>query len=191
MSIQLYLRPPKNYEILNGKEDDTQNIQGISSQVGVGQKPVETQPVETTGTETTPAGGVLQAQEEEVADPRQRVLNSITEQDFIDNAPAITTADIERIGADEQNKQQAIEKARKEAESAYAYLDGQKTAKEFLADNGYDVEGMSDAEAKKFADSDAEYWKNKLSAEEAKGGKKPSKGKKPARTNEAKMARVS
>jgi len=174
------------YDILNGKVDDTQNIQGISSQVGVGQKSIEAQPVETTGTETAPAGGVLQ--EEEVADPRQRVLNSITEQDFIDNAPAITTADIERIGANDQNKQQAIEKARKEAESAYAYLDGQKTAKEFLADNGYDVEGMSDAEAKKFADSDAEYWKNKLSAEEAKGGKKPSKGKKPARTNEAKMA---
>ena len=174
------------YEILNGKENDTQNIQGISSQVGVGQESVTAQPIETIGTETTPAGGVLQ--EEEVADPRQRVLNSITEQDFIDNAPAITTADIERIGANDQNKQQAIEKARKEAESAYAYLDGQKTAKEFLADNGYDVEGMSDAEAKKFADSDAEYWKNKLSAEEAKGGKKPSKGKKPARTNEAKMA---
>lgn len=174
------------YEILNGKSDDTQNIQGVPGQVGVGQEPVEGKPVETTGTETTPAGGVLQ--EEEVADPRQRVLNSITEQDFIDNAPAITTADIERIGANDKSKQQAIEKARKEAESAYAYLDGEKTAKDFLADNGYDVEGMSDEEAKRFADSDAEYWKSKLSAEEAKGGKKPSKGKKPARTNEAKIA---
>jgi len=175
------------YEILNGKTDDTQNIQGVPGQVGVGQEPVEGKPVEGAGTETTPAGGVLQ--EEEVTDPRQRVLNSITEQDFIDNAPAITTADIERIGANDKSKQQAIEKARKEAESAYAYLDGQKTAKEFLADNGYDVEGMSDEEAKKFADSDADYWKNKLSAEEAKGGKKPTKGgKKPARTNEAKMA---
>jgi len=174
------------YDILNGKVDDTKNITGVPGQVGVGQKPVETQPVEGAGTETTTTGGVLQ--EEEVADPRQRVLNSITEQDFIDNAPAITTPDIERIKSDDASKQQAAEKARKEAESAYAYLDGQKTAKEFLADNGYDVEGMSDEDAKKYADSDAEYWKNKLTAEEAKGGKKPTKAKKPGRTKGAKIA---
>jgi hypothetical protein len=168
------------YNILNGKIDDQENIQGVSGQVGVGQKPVETKPIETTGAETTPAGGVLQ--EEEVADPRQRVLNSITEQDFIDNAPAITTSSIEQIKSDDNAKAQAIEKARKEAQSAFEYLDGKKTAKEFLADNGYDVDGMSDEEAKRFADSDVEYWKGKLSAEETKGGKKPSKGKKKGKT---------
>lgn len=175
------------YDILNGKQDDTQDVEGVSGQVGEGQKPVETQPVATEGEGKTESGGVLQ--EEEVSgDPKERVLNSITEQDYIDNAPAITTSDVERIKSDDAAKKQAAERARKEAESAYAYLDGSKTAKEFLADNGYDVEGMSDEEAKRFADSDVEYWKNKLSAEEAKGGKKPSKGKKPARSTGAQVA---
>jgi hypothetical protein len=175
------------YDILNTKQDDTQDIEGVSGQVREGQKPVETQPVPTEGEGETQTGGVLQ--EEEVSgDPKERVLNSITEQDYIDNAPAITTSDVERIKSDDAAKKQAAERARKEAESAYAYLDGSKTAKEFLADNGYDVEGMSDEEAKRFADSDAEYWKNKLSAEEAKGGKKPSKGKKPARSTGAQVA---
>lgn len=176
------------YDILNGKVDDTQNIQGVPGEVGVGQKPVETQPIEGAGTETTPAGGVLQAQEEVSGDPKERVLNSITEQDYIDNAPAIATSDIDKIKSSDAAKKQAADKARKEAESAYAYLEGQKTAKEFLADNGYDVEGMSDEDAKKYADSDADYWKNKLATEEAKGGKKPAKGKKPGRTKEAQIA---
>jgi hypothetical protein len=124
-----------------------------------------------------------QAQEKVVSeDPRERVLEAITEQDYIDNAPAITTPDIERIKSQDSAKQQAIEKARKEAQSAFEYLDGKKTAKEFLTDNGYDVDGMSDEDAKKFADSDVEYWKGKLSAEEAKGGKKPSKGKQKGKT---------
>jgi hypothetical protein len=179
------------YNILNGKVNDQENIQGVSGEVGVGQEPVTTQPVEGAGTETTQAGGVLQAQEEVVSeDPRERVLQAITEQDFIDNAPAITTPDIERIKSQDGAKQQAKDKAVKEAKSAFDYLDGKKTAKEFLADNGYDVEGMSDEEAKKFADSDVDYWKNKLAAEETKGGKKPTKGKKQgkARTPEATIA---
>jgi hypothetical protein len=170
------------YEILSGKTNDQENITGVPGQVGVGQEPVKTQPVEGAGTEATQAGGVLQEEKVVSEDPRERVLQAITEQDYIDNAPAITTPDIERIKSQDKAKQQAIEKARKEAQSAFEYLDGKKTAKEFLTDNGYDVEGMSDEDAKKFADSDVEYWKGKLSAEEAKGGKKPSKGKQKGKT---------
>jgi len=166
------------YDILNGKKNDQENIQGVPGEVGVGQEPVTTQPVEGAGTETTPTGGVLQAQEEVVSeDPRERVLQAVTEQDHIDNAPAITTSDIERIKSNDAARQQAADRARKEARAAFDYIDGKKTAKEFLAENGYDVEGMSDEDAKRFADSDVDYWKNKLAAEETKGGKKPTKGK--------------
>lgn len=172
------------YDILNGKIDDQENVQGLPEGVRYwSEVEEEKKPIETTGTETL--------QEEVVSeDPRERVLQAITEQDFIDNAPAITTSSIEQIRSDNKAKGQATEKARKEAQSAFDYLDGNKTAKEFLADNGYDVEGMSDEEAKNFADSDVEYWKGKLSAEETKGGKKPSKGKKKGktRTPEATMA---
>jgi len=170
------------YEILSGKTNDQENITGVPGQVGVGQEPVKTQPVEGAGTETTPAGGVLQEEKVVSEDPRERVLQAITEQDYIDNAPAITTTDIERIKSQDGAKQQAADKARKEAQSAFEYLDGKKTAKEFLTDNSYDVENMSDEDAKRFADSDVEYWKGKLSAEEAKGGKKPSKGKQKSKT---------
>lgn len=43
---------------------DQENIQGIPSEVGVGEKPVQAEPVEVPSTEAPEAGGVLQAQEE-------------------------------------------------------------------------------------------------------------------------------
>jgi hypothetical protein len=49
------------------KKNDQENIQGVPSQVGKGQKPITTQPVEVTSAEAPQAGGVLQAQEEVVA----------------------------------------------------------------------------------------------------------------------------
>ncbi|MFN5251814.1 MAG: hypothetical protein ACK5DE_12275, partial [Bacteroidota bacterium] len=50
--------------------NDQENIQRVPSQVGVGQKPIAAKPVEVTSEEATPAGGVLQAQEEEVIAPQ-------------------------------------------------------------------------------------------------------------------------
>jgi len=50
--------------------NDQENIQGVSGEVGVGQEPVTTEPVEVPSAETPEAGGVLQAQREEI-DPRK------------------------------------------------------------------------------------------------------------------------
>lgn len=62
-------------EILNNpvtfKADDKKDVEGISGQVGEGQKPVTTQPIEGTGTETPQAGGVLQAQGQEEVTPTE------------------------------------------------------------------------------------------------------------------------
>jgi hypothetical protein len=44
--------------------NDQENIQGIPSEIGVGQEPVAAEPVEVPSAETPEAGGVLQAQEE-------------------------------------------------------------------------------------------------------------------------------
>jgi hypothetical protein len=46
--------------------NDQENIQGVPSEVGVGQEPVTTQPIEVTSEEAPATGGVLQAQEEVV-----------------------------------------------------------------------------------------------------------------------------
>ena len=46
--------------------NDQENVQGVPSEVGVGQEPVTTQPIEVTSEEAPATGGVLQAQEEEV-----------------------------------------------------------------------------------------------------------------------------
>ena len=51
--------------------NDQENIQGIPSEVGVGQEPVTTQPIEVTSEEAPATGGVLQAQgQEEVVTPQ-------------------------------------------------------------------------------------------------------------------------
>lgn len=60
--------------------DDSQNIAGLPSEVGIGQESIETQPIESGGTETVSGGGDVQAQEEVVATPIQGYKN-LTEQD--------------------------------------------------------------------------------------------------------------
>lgn len=51
--------------------DDQENIQGVPSEVGVGQEPITTQPIEVTSEEAPTAGGVLQTQgQEEVVTPQ-------------------------------------------------------------------------------------------------------------------------
>jgi hypothetical protein len=45
-----------------------ENIQGIPSEIGIGEKPIQAEPIETTSAEETTAGGVLQAPEEKVVE---------------------------------------------------------------------------------------------------------------------------
>ena len=56
---------------------DQENIQGIPGQIGVGQELVQGQPIQVAGQEATTAGGVLQAQREEIEKRRQEELNEI------------------------------------------------------------------------------------------------------------------
>lgn len=51
----------KQKEVQN---DNQENQQGLPSEIGVGQKPIETEPIKTPSGETPSAGGILQAQEE-------------------------------------------------------------------------------------------------------------------------------
>jgi len=51
--------------------DDQENIQGVPSEIGVGQEPIAAQPIEVTSEEAPATGGVLQAQgQEEVVTPQ-------------------------------------------------------------------------------------------------------------------------
>jgi hypothetical protein len=53
------------------QENDQENIQGVPSEVGVGQEPVAAKPIEVTSEEAPATGGVLQAQgQEEVVTPQ-------------------------------------------------------------------------------------------------------------------------
>jgi hypothetical protein len=45
-----------------------ENIQGIPSEIGIGEKPIQAEPIETTSAEETTAGGVIQAPEEKVVE---------------------------------------------------------------------------------------------------------------------------
>jgi hypothetical protein len=50
-------------ETINTEENDQENQPGVSSQVGEGQKPVETQPITQTGEETPSVSGVVQGEQ--------------------------------------------------------------------------------------------------------------------------------
>ena len=50
-------------DLLNNNQNDTQNEQGLPSQIGGGQELIQTQPDQTTSGETTQTGGVLQTPE--------------------------------------------------------------------------------------------------------------------------------
>jgi hypothetical protein len=54
---------------------DQENIQGLPGQVGVGQEPIQAGAIQGAGTEAPQAGGVLQAQREEIEERRREELN--------------------------------------------------------------------------------------------------------------------
>jgi len=94
---------------INLREDDTENIPGLPSQVGEGQELVTTEPQQGTGTETTSAGGVLQAQGlgGQVQGAGQKILAPIN----VSNKTELTGLQ-ERTQSD-KNKSAVLESAKK------------------------------------------------------------------------------
>jgi len=94
---------------INLREDDTENIPGLPSQVGEGQELVTTEPQQGTGTETTSAGGVLQAQGlgGQIQGAGQKILAPIN----VSNKTELTGLQ-ERTQSD-KNKSAVLESAKK------------------------------------------------------------------------------
>jgi hypothetical protein len=59
---------------LNPEADDSQNVTGVSGEVGGGQAVVEAQPIEGAGAAPIEAGGVVQAQGEQIIPPSEEVI---------------------------------------------------------------------------------------------------------------------
>jgi len=66
------------------KEYDTKNITGVSSEVGVGEKPIEAKPVESTGAQETGGGGVLQENVPSGEGKVAEVAKEITDTEYSD-----------------------------------------------------------------------------------------------------------
>jgi hypothetical protein len=64
------------------QENDQENVQGVSGEVGVGQEPVTTQPVEGPSEEAPATGGVLQEQEEVTPPTEEQILDDIKNKRF-------------------------------------------------------------------------------------------------------------
>lgn len=60
-------------------EDDTKNEQRVSSDLGIGESPIQTEPIEGGGPEKAETSGILQTQEEVTATPEEE---SASEQEF-------------------------------------------------------------------------------------------------------------
>jgi hypothetical protein len=112
---------------------DQENIQGLPGQVGVGQEPIQARVIQGAGTETTQAGGVLQAQREEIEERRKEELNKPENVErlypLIDEENP-TKEDKERIAKNEQDRKER-EQRRQEINAKYdaelAALEAPKT----------------------------------------------------------------
>lgn len=93
-------------ENLNSLKYDQENVQGIPSEVGVGQEPVTAQPIEATSEEAPATSGVLQAQEEVTPEaapqPTQEVTPTVTVE-----APTVT---VETTPAPKPSRKQRVGK---------------------------------------------------------------------------------
>lgn len=75
----------KKAEAAQSQANDQENQQGVPGQVQQGQEPIQTQPDQTTGPEATPAGGVLQTQEEVNQDIGSQINQPLSAQILYNN----------------------------------------------------------------------------------------------------------